>query len=70
MQRIVNRLTRLRRGAAAFNSTNVISKWIALAETFDPTIAARAYEAYQPAVPTTPDGFISEIIGFVIGWRL
>jgi hypothetical protein len=70
MQRIVNRLARLRRGAAAFNSTNVISKWIALAETFDPTIAQRAYEAYQPAVPTTPDGFISGVIGFVIGWIL
>ena len=31
------------------------------------SIAARAYEAYQPAVPTTPDGFISGLIGFVIG---
>ncbi len=70
MQRIVNRLARLRKSAAAFNSTNVISKWVALAETFDPTIAQRAYEAYQPAVPTTPDGFISGVIGFVIGWIL
>ncbi len=41
-----------------------------LAETFDPTIAQRAYEAYQPAVPTTSDGFISGVIGFVIGWIL
>ncbi len=70
MQRIVNRLTRLRKAAAAFNSTNVLSKWIALAENFDPTIAQRAYDAYQPAVPTTSDGFISGLIGFVIGWIL
>jgi Protein of unknown function (DUF2937) len=70
MQRIADRLTRLRKAQAAFNSTNVISKWIALAENFDPTIAARAYEAYQPAVPTTPDGFISGVIGFVLGWIL
>ncbi len=70
MQHIIDRLARLRQSEAAFNSTNVVSKWIALAETFDPTIAARAYEAYQPAIPTTPDGFISGLVGFVIGWLL
>jgi hypothetical protein len=70
MQHLVDRLAKLRHAAAAFNPPNVISKWIALAQTFDPTIAARAYEAYQPAIPTTPDGFISGIIGFVIGGGL
>jgi hypothetical protein len=69
-QRIVDRLARLRKAAAAFNSTNVVSKWIALAENFDPSIAQRAYEAYQPAVPTTSDGFVSGLLGFVIGWLL
>jgi hypothetical protein len=70
MQHLTDRLARLRKAQAAFNSPNVASKWIALAETYDPAIAARAYEAYQPAVPTTPDGFISGVIGFVIGWIL
>lgn len=70
MQHIIDRLAKLRRAAAAFNSSNVVSKWIALARTFDPAIAARAYEAYQPAVPTTTDGFISGLIGFVIGGAL
>jgi hypothetical protein len=70
MQHLIDRLARLRKSQAAFNSPNVLSKWMALAETFDPTIAARAYEAYQPAVPTTPDGFISGVIGFVLGWIL
>ncbi len=70
MQHIIDRLAKLRHGAAAFNSRNVLSKWMALAETFDPTIAARAYEAYEPAVPTTPDGFISGLIGFIIGGGL
>jgi hypothetical protein len=69
-QHIIDRLAKLRHAQAAFNSPNVMSKWIALAQTFDPEIAARAYEAYQPAVPTTPDGFISGVIGFVIGWVL
>ena len=70
MQHLIDRLARLRRAQAAFNSPNVLSKWIALAATFDPTIAARAYEAYQPAVPTTPDGFISGVIGFILGGGL
>ncbi|MEW6437470.1 MAG: DUF2937 family protein [Pseudomonadota bacterium] len=70
MQHLIDRLARLRKAQAAFNSPNVVSKWIALVETFDPTIAARAYEAYQPAVPTTPDGFISGLIGFVLGGGL
>ncbi len=70
MQHLIKRLARLRKAQAAFNSRNVVSKWIALAETFDPTIAARAYEAYQPAVPTTPDGFISGMIGFLLGGGL
>jgi hypothetical protein len=69
-QRIVDRLARLKKAQAAFHSTNVVSKWIALAENFDPTVAERAYAAYQPAVPTTSDGFISGLIGFVVGWIL
>jgi hypothetical protein len=70
MQHLVGRLTKLRQAAAAFEQTNVFAKWVALATTFDPQIAARAYEAYEPAVPTTPDGFISGLIGFIIGGTL
>ena len=35
-----------------------------------PAKAERAYAAYQPAVPTTSDGFVSGLIGFVLGWIL
>ncbi|MGP8232224.1 MAG: DUF2937 family protein [Methylovirgula sp.] len=70
MQHLIDRLAKLRHAASAFDAPNVAAKWVALAETFDPQIAARAYEAYEPAIPTTPDGFISGLIGFVIGGGL
>lgn len=70
MQHAVNRLHRLRESDSAFNNKNLPEKWWTLARTFDPAIAARAYETYQPAVPTTSDGFIAGIIGFFIGGGL
>ena len=56
MHRIIARLAKLRRAAAAFNDPNIAGKWATLVETFDPYIAARAYETFQPAIPTTADG--------------
>lgn len=56
MQRIVARLAKLRRAATAFNEPDIADKWGTIAATFDPHIAARAYETFQPAVPTTGEG--------------
>lgn len=70
MQHTVNRLHRLRESDSAFNEKNLPEKWWTLARNFDPAIAARAYETYQPAVPTTSEGFITGIIGFFIGGAL
>lgn len=70
IEHLIDRLGKLRHAPAAFDQPNVAAKWTALAETFDPQIAERAYEAYEPAIPTTPDGFISGLIGFVIGGGL
>jgi hypothetical protein len=70
MQRIIERLAKLRRAAAAFNDPNIAGKWWALMETFDPRIATRAYETFQPAVPVTADGFFAGVIGFIVGWGL
>lgn len=66
----VQRLHRLQRADAAFNSKNIPEKWWTLATTFDPGIAARAYEIYQPAVPTNAEGFIAGVIGFFVGGGL
>ncbi len=70
MQHLVGRLSRLKKADAAFNDKNLPQKWWTLATNFDPAIAARAYEIYQPAVPTTWEGFIAGIIGFFIGGAL
>jgi hypothetical protein len=67
MQRIIARLAKLRRAAAAFNDPNIADKWATLVKTFDPYIAERAYETFQPAIPTSTEAFIAGIIGFVVG---
>jgi hypothetical protein len=43
---------------------------LVLAEDFDPKIAARAYQAYEPAVPTTSEGLIAAVVGFIFGGGL
>lgn len=70
MQHIIARLGRLKRADAAFNDRNLPEKWWTLATTFDPSVAARAFETYQPAVPTTAEGFVAGLIGFFIGGGL
>ena len=70
MQHIVWRLQKLQRIDAAFDDKNLPAKWWTLATTFDPAIATRAYEAYQPAIPTTMDGFMAGLVGFFVGGGL
>jgi hypothetical protein len=70
MAHIVARLDRLKRADSAFNEKNIPEKWWTLATTFDPSIASRAYQTYQPAVPTNAEGFIAGVIGFFVGGGL
>jgi hypothetical protein len=67
MQRIITRLGKLHRAAEAFNDPNIAGKWMTLAKTFDPYIAERAYSTFQPAIPTSAEGFIAGVIGFIVG---
>lgn len=67
MRRIIDRLAKLRIGAQAFNDPNVAAKWLTLIRTFDPYIAGRTYENFEPAVPTNTDGFVAGLVGFLIG---
>jgi hypothetical protein len=67
MARIIARLEKLHRSAAAFNDPNIAGKWATLIKTFDPYIAERTYATFQPAIPTTADGFIAGLIGFIVG---
>jgi hypothetical protein len=70
MQRITTRLAKLQRAAAAFNDPNIAGRWVTLFETFDPYIAGRAYQTFQPAVPTTTEAFVAGIVGFFVGGGL
>lgn len=70
MQRIIERLARLRRAESAFNDPNIPSRWLTLFQTFDPYIAQRAYATFQPAVPTSAEAFLAGVIGFIIGGGL
>jgi hypothetical protein len=67
---MVIRLARLKRAAAALEGSDALVKWPRFLATFDPHIAERAYASYQPAVPTTTEGFIAGLIGFVLGGSL
>jgi hypothetical protein len=48
------------------NGGNFQRVW-ALVTQADPTIARRAYQSFEPGVPVTTEGFVSALIGFVIG---
>lgn len=67
MKRILARLAKLQRAAAAFNDPDIAGRWMMLCKTFDPYIAGRTYQTFQPAVPTTVEGFVAGIIGFLVG---
>jgi hypothetical protein len=70
MKRLIKRLNKLEMAQTALESPNAFEKWTTFVTSFDRSIAARAYETYQPAVPTTSEGFIAGIIGFVVGGGL
>jgi hypothetical protein len=70
MTATIARLAKLERSAAALDNPNGFVRWETFPSTFDARVAARAYEAYQPAVPTTADGFVAGLIGFLIGGGL
>ncbi len=70
MTATVARLAKLERSAAALDNPDRFVRWETFPSTFDTRVAARAYEAYQPAVPTTADGFVAGLVGFLIGGGL
>jgi hypothetical protein len=70
MRDIIMRRDRLARQSEDFAKAGPVARILVLAEDFDPKIAARAYQVYEPAVPTTSEGLIAGIIGFVLGGGL
>ncbi len=70
MSEIVQRLQRLSGQNAAMAGAGPVGRLVALASDFDPLIAHRAYESYEPAVPVTSEGFILGGVGLLGGFAL
>jgi Protein of unknown function (DUF2937) len=70
MRDTIMRRDRLEKQAQDFAKAGPVGRVLVLTEDFDPRIAARAYQAYEPAVPTTTEGLIAAVVGFVFGGGL
>jgi hypothetical protein len=66
----ISRLHMLQGQLDDFVKAGPVSRILVLAGDIDPTIAARAYANFEPAVPTTTEGIISAIVGFFLGGGL
>ena len=62
------RLVHLRQALAAFTDAAPVKRLFAVAETFDATTARRAWGDFQPAVPTTAEGFVTAFAAALLGW--
>jgi Protein of unknown function (DUF2937) len=70
MRDSIMRRDRLAKQSGDFAKAGPVGRVLVLAEDFDPQIAARAYQVYEPAVPTTSEGLIAAVVGFVAGGGL
>jgi hypothetical protein len=62
-----NRLQRLTQQRDSFAQAGPVSRIFVLIRDFDPSIASNAMRDYEPAVPTTGEGFIAAFFGFFLG---
>lgn len=65
----VERLDRLERQKAAFaEASGPLARLGVIALEPDPTLAQATYVDYRPAVPTTEEGLLTALVGFLGGW--
>lgn len=65
-----SRLSRLKKQNDSFKQAGSFNRMAVMAKDFDPTIASRAYQSFEPAVPVTLEGLISALAGFFAGLGL
>ncbi len=70
MSRSFTRLARLEGDLIALQGADAFTRLRHVARFSDKGIAARAMEAYRPAVPVTFDGLVFAVIGFLTGFGL
>ena len=66
-QENVARLLNLREAQARFRTDGPLSRYATLVTHFDSRIAQGALGDFSPAIPTTPQGFVFGLIGFLFG---
>jgi len=62
------RLGRLTDALAAFRDSGIWRRLSALAGDFDPETARKAWQDFQPAVPTSAEAITVGILGLLVGW--
>ena len=70
MRANIERLERLERQQQAFQMAGPFGRLAVMARDFDPDIARAAYRDFEPAVPTTNEGFVTAGAGFLAGWSI
>jgi hypothetical protein len=70
MKDVIARRNKLQEQAQIFAEDGNFKRVWELVTQADPQIAWRAYQSFEPGVPVTMEGFVSALIGFVIGGGL
>ena len=68
MQSHIGRLERLKAALAAFRNCASPRRLLVLAGDFDFATARKAWQDFEPAVPTSADAIAIGILGLIIGW--
>ena len=68
MRANIERLDRLRSQSQAFSDAGPFSRLWLLTREGDLDLARAAYRDFEPAIPTTNEGFVAAGLGFVFGW--
>jgi hypothetical protein len=64
------RLDRLSEQQEAFSQAGPFMRLGVMARDFDPGVAQRAWQAFEPALPITSEGIVSGLLGFILGGGL
>jgi hypothetical protein len=68
MESDIVRLGRLTELLATFRDSGIWRRLVALAGDFDPETARKAWQDFEPAVPTSTEAIAIGILGLVVGW--
>ena len=70
MTEVVSRLQRLTETQKQMQGDGPVGRLSTLATHYDPMVASRAYQSFQPAIPVSAEAIILGVLGFVFGGSL